>query len=118
MSENVKTLPIKFKAHPKTEEPMLQVVETSWTKGECNHSYRIEGGRSKPANYLIRQGETEVECGLCGTRLDPMFVLMKLAREESQWNRTREQYQEEMKRLRERSRTKCQHCGGMTRISR
>lgn len=46
-----------------------------------------------------------------------MFVLKMLMQAESRWNQTRESYQEEMKRLRERSRTKCQHCGQMTRIS-
>ena len=47
-----------------------------------------------------------------------MFVLESLMHQESRWMRTREAYQEEMKRLDERSRTKCQHCGQMTRISR
>ncbi len=36
---------------------------------------------------------------------------------ESQWMRTRAAHQDEMRRLRERSRTKCDHCGKITRIS-
>ncbi len=46
-----------------------------------------------------------------------MFVLRIMATEENQWSRMRERYLEEMKRLRERSRTKCMHCGAMTEIS-
>ncbi len=47
-----------------------------------------------------------------------MFVLRRLASEETSWKRHREVYIDEMKRLKERSRTKCYHCGKMTEISR
>ena len=46
-----------------------------------------------------------------------MFVLEQLMKQESQWMRTMATYQDQMKRLAERSRTKCQHCGEMTRVS-
>ena len=68
--------------------------------------------------YAIRKGETEVECSNCATKLDPMWVLTQIAHKESHWNRSRERYQEEMQRLNERSRTKCQNCGHITKISR
>ena len=58
------------------------------------------------------------KCMECGDDVSPMFVLKRLMNKESQWNRTREKYQDEMKRLSERSKTKCEHCGQMTRISR
>lgn len=60
----------------------------------------------------------EVECLACGQKLNPMWALVQLASMETRWHRYHEQYQDEMKRLSERSRTKCQHCGEMTRISR
>lgn len=113
--DKVKKLPVKFKAPPAPDMPMLKVVQ--WD-GKCNHSFHVDGGKVRDAHYLIREGETEVECGLCGTRLDPMFVLRRLANEETRWERTRQQYKEEMQRLAERERTKCHHCGKMTRISR
>lgn len=56
-------------------------------------------------------------CRECGDEVSAMFVLEKLMQAESLWNRTREAYQDEMLRLKTRSRTKCQHCGQMTRIS-
>lgn len=115
--DNVRPLPVKFKAPASDEEPMLKIVQTSWTKDECDHKTRYANERIEHASYLIREGETEVECSLCNRRLDPMFVLMRLARKESEWHRTRALYQDEMKRLSARKRTKCESCGHMTRIS-
>lgn len=116
--DNVKTLPVKFKAPPAVDSPMLKVIEGYGSDG-CNHRYRWDDGlgRMVDATYYLREGETEVECGFCHTRLDPMFVLRLLAREETQWLRTRRAYIDEMKRLNERRRTRCNHCGRMTRIS-
>jgi hypothetical protein len=113
----VKQLGVAFKKPPGEDEPQLKVIH-GYDKSTCNHLWRIEGSTTRQAQYLIRDGEMEVECGLCGTRLDPMFVLQKLAREESQWQRHRQQHLDEMKRFNERSRTKCEHCDRMTRISR
>lgn len=114
--DKVKKLGIRFKKPPGGDEPQLKVIMGS-EQGECNHLWRIEGGSIRNAQYKLREGEMDVECGLCGTRLDPMFVLKKLAREESQWLRHRKQYIDEMERLNKRSRTKCEHCDRMTRIS-
>lgn len=121
--DKIKRLPVGFKQPPTGDRPMLEIVR--YEKDGCNHKWGyfadpVAPGRSRMVNasYLIREGETEVECSLCGTKLDPMFVLRILAHEESKWMETRKHYQEEMRRLRERERTKCNHCGKMTRISR
>lgn len=114
--DNVKRLNVRFKAPPEDGGEMLRIVRP-YSRDECNHRWRMVGAKQIDAHYLIREGETEVECGLCGTRLDPMFVLMRLATEEQQWSRTRKAYQDEMSRLNKRRRTKCDHCGQMARIS-
>ena len=106
--ENVTRLPVRFKKPAHDEGPVLQVVTTR--AGECDHTFRV--------TYLIRPGETEVECSGCGTRLEPMWVLSRLAGRDSQYHRARERYEDEMKRLEQRNRTKCEACGHMTRISR
>lgn len=116
--DNITKLPIKFKAPPSDDGPMLQIVETRFGAGECNHATQYVNGKMVSARYLIREGETEVECSLCATKLDPMFVLRKLAHEETKWERSRKTYHEEMARLKERKATKCEHCSKMTRISR
>lgn len=108
MSDNIKELPIRFKKRA----PEQRTVVRAWEVGrvaECSHL---------GATYLIRDGEAEVECGRCGTRLDPMWVLGKIATDDRRYEESQKRYQEEQKRLAERKRTKCDHCGKMTRISR
>lgn len=114
--DKITKLPVGFKAPPSADGPMLEIVR--YEPGGCNHRWAWNGHRMVNASYLIRDGETEVECSLCNTKLDPMFVLRILANEENHWQETRKHYQEEMARLNARSRTKCQHCGQMTRIKR
>ena len=70
------------------------------------------------------QGPFEVDedagkcvCKACGGEVTPMFVLMAMLHKESRWMTTHERHKDEMKRLAERSRTTCDHCGKMTRIS-
>ncbi len=67
--------------------------------------------------YQVDEKFAEVTCGGCGEKLNPMWVLGQLMSRESRYAQFRDGYQEEMKRLSERSRTKCRHCGEMTPIS-
>ena len=76
-----------------------------------------DGCRHFPASYEIDVDGGKCKCKKCGGEVSPWFVLEKLMHHESTWNRTREAYQDEMMRLKERSRTKCDHCGKMTRVS-
>jgi len=55
-------------------------------------------------------------CKRCGGEVTPMFVLKQLMQQESRWLRHRREYVEDMQRLEQRSRTKCDHCGTMTKI--
>lgn len=59
----------------------------------------------------------QVTCGVCKERLNPIYVLKRLAMQDSKFRENNEKYNEEMKRLTERSKTKCEHCGQMTKIS-
>lgn len=114
--DKVKRLPVRFKKPPAEDGLMLKVVGESSSEG-CNHKWFFVNNQIVDVTYQVREGETEVECGNCGTRLDPMWVIVRLAREETQWQRTQQRYHEEMARIDCRSKTKCQHCGKMTRIS-
>ena len=110
--EKVTKLPIRFKAPPEATENLLTVVPAY--RG-CSHRYYELEGHS----YIVgKEGETECTCGKCGAKIDPMFVLRQLATQETRWHESFKRHQEEMKRLDERSRTKCQHCGQQTSISR
>jgi len=112
--DKISRLPVNFKEQPKGVS--LEVIDNRYDRKGCDH--RNIPGTLNPVTYYIRTGETEVECSHCGTRLDPMFVILRLARKEMQWHETRQHYIEEMKRLADRKSTKCNNCGKMTRISR
>lgn len=75
---------------------------------ECRHT----------GKFKISLAKETCKCMDCGELLSPMFVLSRLMHRESQWIRNRERYDDEMKRLDARSRTRCRHCGKMTKISR
>lgn len=57
-----------------------------------------------------------VECKDCQEKLNPMAVLSRFAKEESRWSIERQSMNETIKKLQEKSRCKCEHCGKMTRI--
>jgi hypothetical protein len=101
--ENILKLPVK------PREPVCErfLVDVPYSK--CNH-WR--------GPFELDEKGGKCKCLKCGDEVSPIFVLVELMKQESRWMRTRESYLGEMKRLDERSRTKCQHCGEMTRISR
>lgn len=93
------------KRPPPDEDRMLQAVPY----GKCMH---------RLSAFEVDMDAGKCKCLTCGGEVSPMFVLEQLMWEESKWMRARAGYQDEMKRLAERSSTKCTHCGEMTRISR
>lgn len=100
---NVSALPVK--PRPTLDEaPMLQAVPYS----HCRHSF---------TSFTVDADAGKCFCKACGEEVSPMFVLERLMQQESRWMRTRAAYQDEMKRLEERSKTKCRKCGEMTPIS-
>lgn len=106
--KNVAKLPIRFKKPVPEDRSVLTAFEVH-KGGSCNHLY---------VPYVVDESEAMVECGRCGEKLNPMWVLGKLATYDRRLAESQARYQDEMKRLRERQRTKCDHCGQMTRISR
>lgn len=100
--DKIKTLPVK----PKAETGRLMLVPPP--REGCNHFQ---------ASFEIDVVGCKCKCLACGGEVSPWFVLNRMMDKECTWNRTREAYKDEMKRLAERSKTKCDHCGKMTRIS-
>lgn len=99
---NIAQLPVKYKKPQEGERFLLPVAP-----GKCSHW-------NGPFEIDTKGGKCT--CKACGEEVAPMFVLDQLMKKESQWMQTLATYQENMKRLAERSRTKCEHCGTMTRI--
>lgn len=92
---------------PKGPKPETGLMLVPPPMGRCSHR--------GPFEVDLEAGDCK--CLVCGERVTAIYVLKVLMEAESRWNRTREAYQEEMRRLGQRSSTKCQHCGKMTRIS-
>ena len=102
MDDTIAYLPVKHR--PDDVERVLTVV--SPYSGPCRHQ-----------RFIIDERLLQVECADCKALLDPIQALVTLCRQETRYHELHERYQDQMQRLRERSRTKCQHCGQMTRIS-
>jgi DNA-directed RNA polymerase subunit M/transcription elongation factor TFIIS len=70
--------------------------------------------------YIVDRKLATVECGDCGAYLNPMYVLEMLAYKEAYWNKRQEEltaYLREInEEIKERTRTKCTHCGNLTAI--
>jgi hypothetical protein len=104
----VTPLPVRFKGPLPEERSLVREFEVVGP-AKCNHLF---------ATYIIDPAAAEPECGRCGEKLNPMWVLGQLATHDRRMAESQARYQDEQKRLAERTRTKCQHCGKMTRISR
>jgi ribosomal protein S27E len=100
--DNVHELPVKIRPEL-GDERALRVVSS----GGCWHKV-----------FIVDEKLAEVTCATCGTKLNPLWVLTQLAQSENRFHELHARYHDELKRLAERSKTKCEHCGGMTRISR
>lgn len=113
--DKIVDIPVKFK-NQDPNAPILKVVDKYGGKG-CNHRIVYQDGKRIPITYVIDQKTGTVECSHCSEKLSPIWVLEQLCHEESIWRQRAERYHDEMKRLRNRQRTKCENCGHMTRIS-
>lgn len=100
---NIAQLPVKFKRVEAGDRFLVPVESRKCRHWQGPFEVDVHGGACK--------------CKACGETVTPMFVLERLMSQESNWRQTHDRYQEEMKRLAERSRTKCDHCGKMTGIS-
>jgi ribosomal protein S27E len=105
--ENVKRLPVRFKSPAPADRTLLFPHEIN-KSAACSH-YDA---------YIVDDANAEVECAKCGAKLNPMWVLKRLCAKENTFHESAKRYREEMERLAKRSRTKCDRCGHMTRISR
>lgn len=108
--DNVTKLGVRFKAPTPPDRTVVRPHEVG--RRECMHL--IDMG----ASFIVSEKEAEVTCSLCQTKLSPVWALAQLAGRESRFHEAHKRYHEEMARLSERAKTKCQHCDRMTRISR
>lgn len=103
---------VKLPVHTKgsKREPVLKrkTFADKMHKKECDHT---------DTDYVVDVSDSQVECGTCGNKLNPMWVLEQLARREHRFHEAEKTYREAIARLEKRQKTKCQHCGEITKIS-
>jgi hypothetical protein len=105
-------------SEPKVEgSNVVPLVKRERTGAVLNRKVRKLGGGCNHLDgpYYFDEALTEVECG-CGAKLNPVFVISRLAAHESRWRLARETYLNLQAEHEKRARCKCQHCGQMTRI--
>ena len=83
----------------------LSEVRTRYEYSKCQH-------RKVNVDEIL----AEVECSDCGAKLNPMQVLVRLAREESRLKQRIESLRKLNAELDTKTRTKCRHCGEMTPV--
>lgn len=105
--EKITRLPVKFREPLPIDRTLLQPHEVP-KANQCGHLF---------AQYLVDPSEAQVECGRCGEKLNPMWVLHQLAIRDRRMAEAQKASKAAQERLEERTRTKCNHCGKMTRIS-
>ncbi len=82
----------------------LSEVCDAYRPGVCRHR-----------NLLVDADKALVECADCGALLDPVAMLLRFAREQTRWQRAREAMIEARRKLEEKQRCRCEHCGKLTR---
>lgn len=97
-------LPVAFK--PSSNERVL-LREHEVPAQTCSH-----------LRCVVDPKLADVTCNDCGERINPIWLLTRMANDDRRYAESRSRHQQEAKRLAERSRTKCEHCNRMTRISR
>lgn len=70
--------------------------------------------------FIVDRKLGSVECKDCGAMLNPIYVLEVLACQEAYWNMRQRDLSKHLaninQEIKERTRTKCTHCGNMTAI--
>lgn len=105
---------IAFRFRPK-EETQASGIDSLPTLTEKRPSI---GDECEHRNIVVDERLNEVRCLKCDVMLNPIWALMRMAREETRWGYELDRRNKSLEELDKRSRTTCQHCGKMTRISR
>ncbi|MCC8495780.1 hypothetical protein [Xanthomonas hortorum] len=77
------------------------------------HNY----GGCRHAHTEVDEKKAEVTCRDCGEKINPIWLLMQLATEDRMLRDRWASMKAELRLMGERVRTKCQHCGQLTRVS-
>ncbi|WP_051957935.1 hypothetical protein [Desulfobacter vibrioformis] len=83
----------------------------------CLEKERLKRFGCKHMHILVHEDLAYCKCKDCGELLNPMAVLCRFARKESRYVYERIALNNQRKKLEAKKRTKCEHCGEMTRVN-
>ena len=69
-------------------------------------------------NFDVDPSAAYVQCRDCGEKLDPMWVLYRIACDEYTYRWRLNGLREDAKKAQQKNRCKCEKCGQMTRIEK
>lgn len=83
--------------------------------------FRIESRRCSKSDehhgpYRVDSFLALVQCESCLEKMNPIQVLLELARHEGKWSARIERFRKELDHLTARAVCKCEHCGRVTRL--
>ena len=90
--------------------------EVSMAPVDGPHVSFAKDGQCRHLNISVHEDRAEVVCRDCKIELNPIWVLTRMAKEETKWSLRRTEFIAARTALAMRQRCKCQHCGQMTRI--
>jgi len=106
----VKTFTLITKKDGKTHERVVSVQEKKGKSNRCQHDF-----------VLVDEELWNIECSQCGEILDPIQYIIRLARDEElvklRLDCMKAEYERIKAALKNRTHTKCEHCGKTTKIT-
>lgn len=67
-------------------------------------------------NLVVDDTLMQIECGTCGEKLNPFFAIRQIMRTYDKWKFQKAKAELALAAAEKKSKTKCQHCGKMTRV--
>ncbi len=80
-------------------------IQSRFRRKNCKHKH-----------IIVDEALAEVVCKHCGVKLNPIWVLAMLSREESKLEILKKDTNLLLEKLEKKQRTKCQHCGKFTQV--
>lgn len=102
--------PVALKGDPRPGEVSMSPVAGP-------HAAFAREGQCRHLNITVFEDLAQVACRDCGEKLNPIWVLTRMAKEETKWALRRREFIAARAELAKRQRCKCRHCGQMTPIN-
>lgn len=90
----------------KAKAPKLSIARAHPKHPYCQH-----------IKVLVDDEKAELECKDCHEKINPMWFLSRIAREESNWLHRYKELRAERKLWEARRRTRCRHCGKFNELT-